>query len=134
MATYYKMDAKQFDRLQEAMVRYEGTAGQVIDGVLHNEGATLIKDAIMQLLPASNREWKGKKTAASKTQPFIHGKGRLSVTVKTKSAYQYLYFPDDGTTTLNHVGNQQFMQRGAENVTERIVDLCITRLMNEMGE
>lgn len=132
--TSFKLDATQIDRLKEAMARYDGAAGRVIDDVLHNEGGKLINDAIMQLLPASNRNWKGKKAAASKSQPFVQENGSLSVTIKTKPAYHYLYFPDDGTNTRNHVGNQQFMQRGADNVSERIVDLCISRLMNEIGE
>ena len=55
----------------------------------------------------------------------------LSVTIKTVNAYNYLYFPDDGSNTKKHAGNQQFMASGAENASDRIMELCIGHLTEE---
>lgn len=136
--TSFTLDAKQIERLQETMNAYAGTAGTVIDDVLHNEGGKLITEAIMQILPESHRKWKGKKTAAKRAQPFTQENGSLSVTVKSKPAYGYLYFPDDGTNTQRHIGYKgvprEFMRRGGESQTERIIDLCIARLIEKIGE
>jgi HK97 gp10 family phage protein len=136
--TTFTLEAEQIEQLQEAMANYAGHAGKVIDEVLHKQGAELIKDGIMQLLPASGRTWKGKKPAARSAKPFTQENGSLSVTILTKSAYDYLYFPDDGTTTKNHIGfhgkPREFMRKGAKNQTARIMDLCINRLSKEMGE
>lgn len=130
----FTLEADQIERLQAAMANYAGYAGKAVDEVLHNQGGKLINDEIMRMLPASGRTWKGKKAAAKSTQPFVQKNGPMSVTIKTKSAYNYLYFPDDGSNTQRHIGNQQFMKRGAENQTARIMDLCINKLIEKMGE
>lgn len=131
----FDLEFEQAERLQQAMENYPGLAGREIDDVLHNEGGRIINDEIMRLLPESGRKWKGKKTAAKRTQPFLQENGSLSVTIKTKNAYHYLYFPDDGTNTRNHVGYKgtprEFMYHGAENKTAQIMELCINRLIRQ---
>lgn len=114
--------------LAEAIENYPTFAGEVINDVLWNEGAPLIQESIMQLLPESGRKWRGKKPAAKRSAPFTQANGPLAVTVLSKSAYNYLYFPDDGSTTRNHVGNMQFMLRGAEDQQEEILSRCVVRL------
>lgn len=133
----FEINLKQFVELQEAAERYGEGAGRVIDDVLHNEGGKLIQEEIMMLLPESGRTWNGKKAAAKHAQPFTQENGNLSVTVKTKPAYNYLYFPDDGTNTRRHVGYKgqprEFMQKGAENRAAEIIDRCINRLIEKWG-
>ena len=111
--------------------RGEG-AGRIIDSVLHREGAEAIKQDITRLLPSSGRSWKGKGAPASAAMPgkFSQDNGTLSVTVAARGKYHYLYFPDDGSNTKRHAGNQQFMMRGAENASERIIEMCIGKLVD----
>lgn len=134
-STTFKLDASQVETLQRAMQLYPGLAGREIDDVLHNEGGKLINDEIMRLLPESGRKWKGKKTAAKRAQPFRQFDGSLSVTIATKTAYNYLYFPDDGSNTKHHIGYKgkprEFMYKGAENQTGEIIDRCINRLIQK---
>lgn len=117
------------------MQNFGDQAGRTVDDVLHNEGGKLIEEEIMRLLPESGRKWKGKKTAAKRTQPFRQFNGSLSVTVASKTAYNYLYFPDDGTNTKHHIGYKgrprEFMMHGAENQTGEIIDRCINRLIEK---
>lgn len=133
----FQLDAKQVDRLQDAMSKYAGQAGRIVDEVLHNEGGKLISEEIMRLLPESGRTWAGKKPAAKQAKPFMQENGSLSVTVKTKPAYNYLYFPDDGTNTRRHIGYKgvprEFMRKSGERQADRIIDLCIARL-TKIGE
>lgn len=133
--TTFELDTQQYEALQRAMQNYPGLAGREVDDVLHNEGGKLINDEIIRLLPESGRKWKGKKTAAKRTQPFTQDNGSLSVTIRSKSAYNYLYFPDDGTNTKRHIGYKgkprEFMMHGAENKTSEIIDRCITRLIEK---
>ena len=126
----YDLDATEADRLAEAMNQYEGTAGQIIDDVLHGEGAEIIKDKIAMLLPASGRKWKGKGRPARSVMPrsFKQDNGQLSVTIAARGKYHYLYFPDDGSNTRKHAGNQQFMLRGGEDAASEVIDLCIGKL------
>ena len=102
--TKFKLDASQHEALLRSMQLYGDNAGKTVDDVLHNEGASIIKEEIMRLLPESGRKWKGKRTAAKQAQPFTQKNESLAVTIKTRSAYHYLYFPDDGSNTRNHVG------------------------------
>lgn len=124
------LDTEAFNRLEEAMKDYQGDVEKRINEVLWEEGGVLIEDAIMQLLPASGRKWKGKKPAAKSSKPFVQEQGNLSVTVKTKKVYGYLYFPDDGSNTRKHAGNQQFMLGGAEIEQDEIIQRCIAKLTN----
>jgi len=126
----FRFDAKQFEVLAQAMEQYEGNVEEVINDVLHNEAGQLIHDEIKRLMPRSDRQ---KRHAKDSNSLLIQG-GNLSVTVSTKKAFQYLYFPDDGTNTRRHVGNQQFFMSGGENMKEEILNRCIGRLTNAFEE
>ena len=60
----FRVDATEFERLQNAIKNFPGDAETVINEVLHGEGSQLIQDSIRNLMPVSGREWKGKKPAA----------------------------------------------------------------------
>lgn len=126
----FRIDAKEFDRLQNAIKNFPGEAEEVINDVLHTEGSQLIQDAVRNLMPESGRDWKGKKAAAKSAKSLTDTKGNLFVEVRTTNNYHYLYFPDDGTNTKKHAGNQQFFLQGGESQQETIVDLCIKKLTN----
>lgn len=119
---------EEFERLQRAMEDYAGDTESVINNVLHEQAGQLILDEIKRLMPESNRSWKGKKAPAKTGNSLMIVNGNLSVTVKTTKKYQYLYFPDDGANTRNHVGNQEFFLHGAENQTDEIINRCINVL------
>lgn len=113
-----------FDKISQLPERGE----QIINEVLWNEGAEEIKTGITALLPVSGRKWKGKKRAAKVGKPFKHINANLEVTIKTTNSYGYLYFPDDGTNTKRHQGEQYFMLRGTENKASTIMTSCLKKL------
>lgn len=128
----FNVDYSGLDELSQAMEKYGDESIKIITEVLHNEGAKEIQDKIRNLLPASGRRWKGKKAPARSVNPFTQTNGVLEVTVKSTGAYGYLYFPDDGSNTQRHAGNQQFMKKGAEDATGRIIDLCLGKLTEKL--
>lgn len=133
MSEWYTLDMDEFERLHDAMQQYEGHAGPLVDEVLHGEGAELIKEKIAMILPSSGRTWKRKGAPASAVMPgrFSQDTNPMTVTIAARGKYHYLYFPDDGSNTKRHAGNQQFMQRGAESAASEIIDLCIGKLIEE---
>lgn len=133
MATF-RLNQEDFERLLNAMKDFQGDAVQTINEVLHNEGGQLIHDEIKRLMPMSGKRWKGKKTPAKTSNSLVIVGGNLSVTVTTKKAYQYLYFPDDGSNTRRHAGNQQFFLNGGENQKEEILNRCINRLVGSFED
>lgn len=126
----FTMDVSALEKLQNAMKEYQGDVETSINDVLHNQGGELIQDSIRRLIPVSGRTWKGKASAAKSSNSLTNINENLAVTVTTTKKYQYLYFPDDGTNTRRHVGNQQFFKRGGEAVQDEIIERCISQLIN----
>lgn len=128
---FFEVRAGELDGLSEEMEKYGQGAGQIVDEVLHGEGAQLIKNRIAPLIPRSGRTWKKKGRAAAAAMPgaFAQDNGMLSVTIAARNKYHYLYFPDDGSNTRKHAGNKQFMQRGAENAAEEVIERCLGKLL-----
>lgn len=128
MATL-SIDVSQIDKLQQAIISYEGDTEKIINEIMHVKASPMLQEAVLQLMPVSGRFWKGKKGAAKISKSLTDVKENLGVTVKTTKNYQYLYFPDDGTNTRHHVGNQQFFMRGGEMKEDEIVNLCVDGLV-----
>ena len=134
MSAIFRIEGDEFDRLLEAIKDFPGDAEKVINDVLHNEGNDLIQKNIRLLIPVSGRTWKGKAAPAKTGASLTSVNGNLSVTEKTTKKYQYLYFPNDGSNTRNHAGNQHFFFEGAENASGDIIERCIERLSNKFEE
>lgn len=125
----FEIKIEEFARLEEAMKAYQGNVTETVNEVLHSQAGKLILDEIKRLIPESGRKaWRGKAAPAKDGKSLRIIKGNLFVTVATTNPYHYLYFPDDGSNTRRHVGNQQFFPKGAENKTEEIINRCIGRL------
>lgn len=124
----FEMDTKEIERLHKAIRNFPGNAEEAINDVFHNDAPPLVAESIRRLIPTSGRKWKGKAPAAKGAKSLTDETANLSFTVKTTGKYHYLYFPDDGSNTVNHVGNQHFFQRGGEAKQSEIVDRCITRI------
>lgn len=133
MSVELRLDFEQAEKLAEHLAKAGNAAERVINETLHGFGGKEIMENIHNLLPASGRTWKGKRAAASSTQPFKQENSNLAVTVKTKSNYNYLYFPDDGSNTIRHAGNLHFMYKGAENAAAEIIRKCNENIMTEIG-
>ena len=124
---WFKLEGEAvFDDLIDS---YKDDGIRAINDVLHGEGAALIQRNIENILPVSGRKWNKKKKAASAAKPFEHRDSLLAVTIVSKSYYHYLYFPDDGENTKRHAGGKHFMMRGAEESEDRIIEMCLGKLL-----
>lgn len=128
MSAEYRLEVGDVDALASAMSKAGERAGSIVDGYLRDQGAEAIEREISARLPESGRRWRGKKTAAKKTKPFQRKFSPLAVTIQSKSDYDYLYFPDDGSNTKRHRGNQHFMRGGAEAALDGILDGILSQL------
>lgn len=129
-----KIDIASVDKLQEAMKAYQGEVEPTINEVLHNQGGELISESVRRLIPVSGKHWRGKAPAAKSGKSLQNVNENLAVTVKNSKRYGYLYFPNDGSNTRRHVGNQQFFEKGGEAVRDEIIERCITALTNKFEE
>lgn len=129
MSNALSLDLQEFERLERAIRSFPGNAEEAINAVLHSEGGQLIQDAIQPLIPQSGKSWRGKKAPARTGHSLRSTNENLAVWVRSTKSYQYLYFPDDGTNTRRHVGDQQFFLRGALSVKGEVIDRCVGRLI-----
>lgn len=125
----FEMDTKEIERLYNTIKNFPGNAEDSINDVFHNDAPPIVSEEIKHLMPTSGRSWRGKAPAAKGAKSLTDEKANLAFTVKTTGKYHYLYFPDDGSNTRRHVGNQQFFQRGGEAKQSEIVDRCITKII-----
>lgn len=130
------MDARSIEKVADTVMAFSDgrEAEEIINDYLAGEGGDLLKESIHELLPVSGRSWAGKRTAAKATDPFKKMPGNLQVKIQTKGNYHYLYFPDDGSDTVNHYGNQKFMFFGADKASERIGDNIVDKLLERLEE
>lgn len=126
---WFKLEGE--DVLGDLIDSYKDDGIRVINDVLHNEGAEVIQRNIENILPVSGRRWNRKKKAASAAKPFGHRDSLLAVTITSRGGYHYLYFPDDGENTKRHAGGQHFMMRGAEESEDRIIEICLGKLLGD---
>lgn len=126
------IDIDELDQVSDFIKQYPGKAQGIVTKVLYNEGAEEIKKDIALLLPSSGRHWKKKAAPAKAVMPgkFSQKNDPASITISAKGKYGYLYFPDDGSNSRRHAGNQHFMQRGAENASSKVIELCIGKLVD----
>lgn len=111
-------------KLEDTIKEYQEGAEEKINQYLHGKGYSMFDRAIHNAMPVSGRKWKGKK-AAAKDAKSLQDKNKsdnLSVTIRAKTAYGYLYFPNDGSNTERHFGNQQFFQKGVEEKADEAVN------------
>lgn len=125
------LNAEDFDKVLKAIEQFPGNAEKAINEVLHGEGAEIIQERIRKYMPVSDKK-KGSHAVDSKSLTPVGT--NLAVTVKSTNKFHYLYFPDDGTNTRRHVGNQQFFLRGAEDASGEIVDILTGKLTQTFEE
>ena len=125
----FQLDYSSIDKPLEVVTRADKNLASAINESMSEFAPNLIQRNIVSVLPSSGRSWKGKSAPASSTDPFRHEPIKLGTLVKTKSEYNYLYFPDDGSNTKRHQGNQQFMHRGAEMSQDEIIEDITKRFL-----
>lgn len=126
----YQFDSKGIESLQRVLEEQKQVAFEVINDVLENEAKDLFISSITDLIPVSNRNKKHAKTS----NPLMAISGELSLTISAKKQFQYLYFPNDGSNTKNHVGNLDFMGRGLKAQEENIINKILDRISEKTKE
>lgn len=130
MSITFSMDESNVIALEETIKEYQEGAEEKINRYLHDTGYSKFEQSIINAMPESGRQWKGKRTAA-KNSKSLQDKDKnenLAVTIRARTEYGYLYFPNDGTNTVRHQGNQQFFKKGVEEKQDEAVNDLIDAL------
>lgn len=130
----FRLEYNEIGKLSERIVKLEGNTEGIINDVLHNKSFAPLTEAIIQRIHPSDRKWKGKKKPSKSTQPFRQLNGNLYIEIKSKKTYHYLYFPDDGSNTIHHAGNQRFMTGGVEKKADYVKNMITKQLIRQIEE
>lgn len=126
------LDAKELDLLTSAVSEYGDGAESIINDVLHQEAGPIIVAKINPLIHPSGRTFKGHRASANVSDwPRYDTDENLAISIGTKSKFHYLYFPDDGSNTKNHAGNQQMFYRGGVAAIPEVIDRCLAKLSED---
>lgn len=129
----FELSVEEAEKLANAMKAAPEVAEAAINKVLHGEASILIQNSIRNLIPRSGRTWNGKKKEAKVADSLQEkNKDNLKISITTKTAYNYLYFPDDGSTTKRHAGNQHFFKKGVEINESKIVEMCEAEIAKQI--
>lgn len=132
MSGNLSMSASEMTALFDAVKSYGDGAEQVINSVLHTEAGPMIYQRINPLIHPSGRTFRGHTASARQSDwPRYDIAENLAITVGTKARYRYLYFPDDGSNTERHAGNQQFFYRGGLLAAPDVMERCVAALTKE---
>lgn len=130
MSGMFALEGDDFEQLMDSIKEYGEGAADIVTEVIHDSG-DLIYDQIDPLINPSGRTFRGHSSGAqgSSWQRYDTGEP-LAITVSTTPSRHYLYFPDDGSNTKRHFGNQQFMLKGAEAAAPTILEKGIDALID----
>ena len=130
----YEIKTESLEKLWKGLNGFSSTAANEINTYLHGAGYTLFSKSIEDLIPVSDRKKKHAKYSNALQDRLKSSRSRgggfenLSVTIGSKTKYDYLYFPDDGSNTVHHAGNQHFFDRGIERKEDEAVDEMLDRI------
>ena len=116
----FELTAEDIYILAETIQNFQKGAEGKITKYLHGEGYEIFADYIQYIIPVSDRNKKHARNYNALRDRYKDSK--LAVTVGTKPQYGYLYFPDDGSNTVQHAGQQHFFMAGIDYGKEEVIN------------
>ncbi|PFP05604.1 hypothetical protein COJ91_18485 [Bacillus thuringiensis] len=131
MPANFSVDASKFESLQRNIERLPNVAEKIINEDLKSRIAPVMKKSVLGLMPISNR-----KKAHAKLYQSINddNKENLTLTLKPKSKYRYLVFPDLGLGTSKKKAAKKFMERGVDKKVDYAIEELNKSLIEEINK
>ena len=140
METVFKLKEKNKKKLVDSIMKIPNLAENIINDYLHNKGANIVIDKIIEEMPVgvnNNKKYKGyPRTHAKYSVSLEFTSFNLGFAVKTTRTpfFGYLYFPAFGEGTSKRNAPNLFFEKGAENGREPIVNDLAKLLENRIKE
>ncbi|AVP48409.1 hypothetical protein [Bacillus cereus] len=131
MPANFSIDASKFESLQRNIERLPNVAEKIINEDLKSRIAPVMKKSVLGLMPISNR-----KKAHAKLYQSINddNKENLTLTLKPKSKYRYLVFPDLGLGTSKKKAAQKFMKHGVDKKVDYSIEELNKSLIEQINK
>ncbi|MDO8159127.1 hypothetical protein FKQ51_17530 [Bacillus toyonensis] len=131
MCANYNVDFSSFDSLQNNIKQLPNVAETVINRDLGKKVFPIFEKSILGLIPISDRD---KPHAALYKSLSANARENLTLTIKPKSQYAYLVFPDLGIGTSKRRSPLNFMDHGVDKKTEQAVEELNKSLIEEINK
>lgn len=124
----FTIDDNDMLTIQQRIKEFQGDAEKTINDFLMNEASETFKTSIINFIPVS----KAKKRKHAKTSdPLEHKQERnLELIIKTKTKYNYLYFPQNAEGTSKHNAPNDFVQKGVDREYDNVINSLLDKLQN----
>jgi hypothetical protein len=126
----FELKSEDVEKISKAIAGFEGDAEVAINTYLRDIGRVKMSTAIQNLIPIS----KVNKKHAKDSDPLKTELFNLVLTIKTKTKYNYLYFPQTGEGTSEGNGPNDFMQDGIDSIYDNIVNDMLEQIQNKIQE
>lgn len=140
METIFKLKEDDMQKLVDSIMKIPNLAESIINDYLHNKGANIVMDKIIDEMPVgvnNNKKYKGyPRTHAKYSVSLEFTALNLGFAIKTTRTpfFGYLYFPAFGEGTSKRNAPNLFFERGAEKGRTPIVDELAKLLENRIKE
>lgn len=131
MPANFNVDTSQFETLQRNIERLPNVAETVINADLKDKISPVMQKSILGLMPMSKRQKQHAKLYKSLN---ADNKENLTLTIKPKSKYRYLVFPDLGLGTSKKKAPQKFMEHGVEQKVNYSIEELNKSLIEEINK
>ena len=115
----FELDQSDLDSVLDAIEAFSGNVENTINDYFEKKGAVQVNRSIVNLIPVSRAK---KKKHAKSSNPLTNKIFNLGFTVKSKPAFNYLFFPDQGEGTSDGNDPLNFMENGLNAEYDNIID------------
>ncbi len=133
MSVKFEIDYSEVEALQEKFKKIPDHVEDIINSYLHNEGVIIAENSIQSLMPMSKRQKRAKQHA--KNAKSLRHKGlNLGFEIRPTSKFNYLVFPDRALGTSKKNKSQEFMEKGLDRGTDKILEQLHERIDKKIKE
>ncbi|MGE6313406.1 hypothetical protein ACQKD6_23675 [Bacillus cereus] len=131
MCANYDMDFSSFESLQNNIKKLPDVAETVINRELGKTIAPIMEKSILGLVPISDRDKPHAKLYKSLNADT---RENLTLTIKPKSKFNYLVFPDLAIGTSKNKSPLNFMEYGVDKKAEQAAEELNKALIEEINK
>lgn len=125
-STKFELKLEDVIRINDIIKSYSGDAEKQINDYLSGPGKIKIINSIVNLIPVSDKD----KKHAKNSKPLKGVNYNLSLTIRSKRQFNYLYFPQMAEGTSKNNTPNDFMEKGVDSIYDSVVNDLIERLKN----
>lgn len=125
-STKFELKLEDVKRINDIIKSYSGDAEKQINDYLSGPGKIKIINSIVNLIPVSDKD----KKHAKDSKPLEGVNYNLSLTIRSKRQFNYLYFPQMAEGTSKNNTPNDFMEKGVDSIYDSVVNDLIERLKN----